>query len=128
MATEFTYQAFSSTGLNPAPLTFSLSAASNSVVLDTAGTVDGKTVRGIVFNDTTITSANSALVTLSAFNGTSFRVARAYNGAQFAFVFTDRTSSLFTVATGTVVQTLATPTENTITYPELRRLWALEAI
>lgn len=128
MATDFTYQVFSSTGLNPAPLTFSLSAASNSVVLDTVGTVSGKTVSGIVFNGTTITSANSALATLSAYNGTSFKVARAYHGAQFAIIYTDRTSSLFTVNTGTSVQTLGTATTNEITYPELRRLWTLEYI
>jgi hypothetical protein len=53
-----------------------------------------------------------------------FAVDRAYNGVQFAVVYNNRTSTLFTCATGTFVQTLVNNDYGTVT-PNLRRLVSL---
>lgn len=99
--------------INPSSLVLSLT--SKSVILDTAGT----NVEGILFNDTTNTLTGN-LVSLSAFPGTSFRVDRAYNGVSFAILRFDNSSSTFTCATGTALQTL-TDAGFTSTSPEVRR-------
>jgi len=99
---------------NPASLVVSLT--SKSVVLDVAGTG----VKGILFNDTANTLTGT-LETLSAFNGTTFRVDRAYNGVEFAILNNDNSSSVFTCATGTANQVLTNAGFNS-TSPETRRI------
>lgn len=113
---SFNNQVLSSFGTNPVNLSWSLSSAGQwkTVELLTTGTTASKAVRGIAFN-TLLSSAVSpasgtgSFATLSAFNGTTFRVDRAYNGQTMAVVFTDDSSSLFTVVTG------ATTTQQTLT-------------
>lgn len=82
----------------------SLSADDNSVVMvTTGGTIGDKSVAGYLFNP--VTPLTNQLVTLSA--GTNlFKVDKAYNGSSMAVYFTDRSTTLFTVATATGAQTL----------------------
>ena len=66
-------------------------------------------------------SGTGIMVTLSAFNGTSFRVDRAYQGATLSILFTDNSSSFFVCQTGTVVQSLTTYNGFDSVSPESRR-------
>jgi hypothetical protein len=110
---SFNNQVLSSFSTNPSNLSWSLSSTGQwkTVELLTTGTTASKAVRGIAFN-TLLSSAVSpasgtgSFATLSAFSGTTLRVNSAYNGQTMAVVFTDDSSSLFTVITGTAQQTL----------------------
>ena len=123
---NFTDLVFDVTSDSPQIDIYSLSAAGNSVILDSVtGTYAGQAVTGILFN--AIAGAPTATASLSVVNGVRFRVAPAYNGSEFALYLADRSSVLFTVATGTAVQVVtASPTTNI--GPNERRLRALEII
>lgn len=121
----------------PSNLSYSLSAGSfgyNTVNLLTTGTTltggGGKQVLGIAFDSLALPGSGSGLfATLSVFNGTTLRVDTQYNGSTFAVIYTDRSSSLFTVVTGagTTLQTLTANSFDTI-YPDVVRLRVLEYI
>ena len=94
----------------------------------------GSNIELVAFNDTTIALTNTYATlsanatpnsqTLSAANAVRLRVDRAYNGVQFAIVYEDRSSSLFTAATATQSPNGQTLTNNgfeTVS-PNLRRL------
>jgi hypothetical protein len=108
---SFTSQALSAYGQSPSNLAWSVSGGSTSyktVELLTVGTgpieiaaLSAKQVRGIAFNAlTSPASGTNNFVTLSAATGTTFRVDRAHNGATFAVLYTDGSSTLFTCVTG----------------------------
>lgn len=128
---SFNNQALSASGLQPLNLSWSLSSTGTykTVELLTAGTgplnsatLSAKRVEGIAFNTLTSPASGTGIfVTLSADTGTTFRVDRAYNGAQFAVIYTDGTSSLFTCATATAAQTLTFNNYET-GFPEIARL------
>lgn len=119
MAT-FNSQVLSAFGLEPLNLNYSLSGGSNTVVLLTVGTVGGKQVSGIAFDE--IASPVGTLTTLSAFNGTTVKVDSGYNGSQMAVIFTDGSTSLFTATTSiTAAQTLGAATFDN-SWPEIARL------
>lgn len=128
---SFNNQALSAYGLSPLNLSWSLSSAGTfkTVELLTVGTgplnsttLSAKQVEGIAFNTLTSPASGTGLfATLSAATGTTFRVDRAYNGAQFAVIYKDGTSSLFTCATGTAAQTLTFNNDET-GFPEITRL------
>ena len=132
---SFNNQALSAYGLAPLNLSWSLSSTGRfkTVELLTVGTgplnsttLSSKRVEGLAFN-TLLSSAVSPasgtglFATLSAATGTTFRVDRAHNGAQFAVLYTDSTSSLFTCATATAAQTLTFNNDET-GFPEITRL------
>lgn len=102
------------------------------VVINSIGTINGKTVVGLAFNklpdDVTLTTTPlCAVTTLSAFNGNTFRVNAAYNLTEMAFILSDRSTSQFTCITardGTSQQQLSANNFNG-SYPEQRRLWNL---
>jgi hypothetical protein len=109
---------------------YSLSASGKNVDLISAGS----NIELVTFNDTTIALTNTYATlsanatpnsqTLSAANAVRLRVDRAYNGVQFAVVYKDRSSSLFTAATATQSPNGQTLTDNgfeTVS-PNLRRL------
>lgn len=129
---SFNSQVLSAYGQSPANLSWSLSGATNTVVLSTVGTgplnnasLSAKQVRGIAFNAlTSPASGTGAFATLSAATGTTFRVDQAYNGRTFAVIYTDNTSTLFTCVTGTAAQSLTANGFDSVT-PEIRRLVAL---
>lgn len=121
----FTDIVFDKTTQNPQADIYSLSASNNSVVLDTLGTLSGVAVAGILFDLNS--SAGTANVSLSAFDGTSFRVHESYHGAQCAIYTTDRRSVLFTVNTGVATQTI-TEAFDYNNGPIERRLRLLEII
>lgn len=127
----FNNQALSAFGLQPTNLNWSLSSTGTykTVELLTVGTgsvlsttLSSKQVEGIAFNTlTSPASGTGVFVTLSAATGTTFRVDRAHNGAQFAVIYSDGTSSLFTCATATAAQTLTFNNDET-GFPEITRL------
>lgn len=128
---SFTNQALSSYGISPSNLTWSVSGDSTikTVELLTVGTgsvlsttLSSKQVRGLAFNALTSPASGTGAwsVTLSAATGTTFRVDRAYNGQTFAVMYTDGSSTLFTVVTGTAAQSLTANGFDTTT-PETRR-------
>ena len=133
---SFTSQALSAYGQSPSNLSWSVSGGSTSfktVELLTVGTgplnnasLSAKQVRGIAFNALTSPASGTGTftTTLSAATGTSFRVDRAHNGATFAVLYTDGSSTLFTCTTGTSAQSLTANGFDT-TYPEIRRLFVL---
>lgn len=124
---SFNNQVLSSFGLGPLNLSWSLSSTGQfkTVELLTTGTTASKAVRGVAFN-TLLSSAVSpasgtgSFATLSAFAGTTFRVDRAYNGQTMAVIFTDESSSLFTVVTGTALQTLTANGFDT-SFPQIQK-------
>jgi len=128
---SFNNQALSAYGLAPLNLSWSLSSTGRfkTVELLTVGTgplnsttLSAKRVEGIAFNTLTSPASGTGLfATLSAATGTTFRVDRAHNGAQFAVIYTDSTSSLFTCATATAAQTLTFNNDET-GFPEITRL------
>ena len=124
---SFNSQVLSAFGLEPLNLNYSLSGGSfgyNTVELLTVGTTSSKQVVGVAFNSLTSPGSGTGVFsTLSAFNDTTLRVDRAYSGATFALIFSDRSSSLFFVATAVA------PTQQSLTangfdtvYSEIRRL------
>lgn len=133
---SFTSQALSAYGQTPSNLAWSVSGGStsyNTVELLTVGTgpinnasLSAKQVRGIAFDALTSPASGTGTFTtaLSAATGTTFRVDRAHNGATFAVLYTDGSSSLFTCVTGTAAQSLTSNNFDT-TYPEIRRLFVL---
>jgi len=133
---SFTSQALSAYGQTPSNLAWSVSGGSTSyktVELLTVGTgpfnntsLSAKQVRGIAFDALTSPASGTGTFTaaLSAATGTTFRVDRAHNGATFAVLYTDGSSSLFTCVTGTTAQSLTSNNFDT-TYPEVRRLFVL---
>ena len=123
---NFTDIVFNTASQSPAATIYSLSAINNSVILTSlTGTYAGKAVTGILFNN--IPTAGAATETLSAYTGVTFKVAQAYDGTQVALYLADRSSVLFTVATGAALQTVTgTPTTNL--GPIERRLRVLEII
>ena len=117
---------FNAASQSPAATIYSLSSSNNSVILtSTTGVYAGKQVTGILFNN--LPTAGAATVTLSALTGVTFKVAQDYNGQQIALYLADRSSVLFTVATGTTTQTVTT-SPSTNLGPIERRLRALEII
>jgi len=135
---SFTSQALSAYGQTPSNLSWSVSGGSvtnKTVHLLTVGTgpttvvaLSAKQVRGIAFNAlTSPASGTNNFVTLSASKGTTFRVDRAHNGATFAVLYTDGSSTLFTCVTSYGVATAQSLIANGFdtTYPEIRRLFVL---
>ncbi len=128
---SFNNQALSAYGLQPTNLSWSLSNTGTykTVELLTVGTgpansttLSGKSVQGIAFNSLSFPgSGTGAFVTLSAATGTSFRVDRAYNASQFAVLYTDGTSSLFTCTTAASAQSVSFNGDET-GFPEIARL------
>jgi len=130
---SFTSQALSAYGQSPVNLSWSLSGGTggyNTVELLTVGTgpvnnasLSAKQVRGIAFNALTSPSSGTGIFapTLSAATGTTFRVDRAYNGATFAVIYTDSSSTIFTCVTSTVAQSLTANNYDSVT-PNIRRL------
>jgi hypothetical protein len=134
---SFTSQALSAYGQSPSNLAWSVSGGStsyNTVELLTVGTgpiniaaLSAKQVRGVAFDAlTSPASGTNTFATLSAATGTTLRVNTAHNGAPFAVLYTDGSSSLFTCVTGagTTAQSLTSNNFDT-TYPEIRRLFVL---
>lgn len=122
---SFNNQVLSSFNTNPVNLNWSLSSAGEykTVELRSVGTVDGKQVCGVAFNTlTSPTSGTGLFTTLSASTGTSLRVDRAYNGQTMAILFTDDSSSLFTVVTGaTATKQSLTANEFNTSYPDIQK-------
>jgi hypothetical protein len=102
------------------PTSLNLSLTSKGVVLNTIG----NNVKALLFADTTKT-LTGILVSLTV-NGCNFRVDLAYNGVQFAVLSSDGSSSLFTCATGTVIQTSTFNGFNTVGSEKLRK-WNQES-
>lgn len=132
----FNNQALSAFGQTPSNLSWSLSNTGTykTVELLTTGTgtlesptLSAKKVRGIVFNTlTSPASGTGTFASLSAYSGTSFRVDTAYNGQTMGLIYTDGSSTLFTVVTGvTTVKQSLTANEFDTSYPEVKRLWLL---
>ena len=127
---SYNNQALSASGQTPSNLSWSVSGAGSikTVELRTVGVgpsnvayLSAKQVRGLLFNSlTNPASGTGIMVTLSAFNGTSFRVDRAYQGATLSILFTDNSSSFFVCQTGTVVQSLTYNGFDSVS-PESRR-------
>ena len=97
----------------------------------------GSNIELVAFNDTSVALTNAYATlsanatpnsqTLSAANAVTLQVDSAYNGVQFAVVYKDRSSSLFTAATATQSpngQTLTNNGYETVS-PNLRRLVTL---
>jgi hypothetical protein len=105
----------------------SLSGSSNTVVFvaNNAALVYGKSVAGLLYNE--VATGDTTLVSLSVATGVSFKVARKYNGSQFALYFTDRSSTLFTVNTATTLQTVVSSNNSFDNRgPDERRHFAIE--
>ena len=123
---NFTDIVFDARSQSPSATIYSLSASNDSFILDTTtGVYSGRTVTGILFNN--IPTAGTASVLLSAYDGVEFRVATEYDGVQAALYLSDRSSALFTVATGTALQAVTTPPATNLG-PIERRLRAIEII
>jgi hypothetical protein len=110
--------------VNPPYATTTYSNSGKSVGLISAGTL----IDSLAFNDIPAGRAMTGIfVQLSAVRlgtGVNFACDRAYNGVQFAVIYKDRSSTLFTCATGTFAQTLVNNDYMTVT-PNLRRLVSL---
>lgn len=102
------------------------------VVINSLGTIDGKTVVGLAFNKksddvtSTTTPLCSVSLMLSAFSGNTFKVNSTYDLSEMAFILSDRSTTQFTCVTarGTAKQQLSANSFNG-SYPEQRRLWTL---
>ena len=120
---SFNNQALSSFGTTPVNLNWSLSSTGEfkTVELVSTGTANNSQVRAIAFNALTApASGTGSFTTLSAAIGTTLRVDQAYNGQTMALIFTDNSSSLFTVATGAATQSLTANGFNT-SYPQIQK-------
>lgn len=92
----------------------------------------GSNVESVAFNDSSVAltgqlatlSANTVASGVVGQNSIRLRVDSAYNGVQFAIIYKDRTSSLFTAATATTAPALQTLTNNgnESVSPNIRRL------
>lgn len=133
---NFNSQVLSAFGQTPSNLAWSvtgglwLSANSAGNLIDYIPTVvlnsTSSTVRGIAFNAlTTPPSGTGLFVNISAAPGTSVSVDRAYNGTTMAVIYTNDTSSLFTVATGVSAMPSLTANGYDTSYPEIARLYTL---
>lgn len=124
---SFTYQVADPAATTPTSLNLSKSA------VDAAGSflgvnliTIGSTAQSLLFQ----AAANGLTSTYAVLSGsldgvnTSFRVDKAYHGAQFALQRADDSSSIFTCATGTAAQTLTDNGFDSVS-PESRRLWNL---
>lgn len=127
MAT-FSNYVFDASLETPPPLNVSLSGSSNSVILRSLGTLSGKTVAGLLYNE--ISTATTATTSLSVAVGTVVSVDPKYDGSTFGLYFTDKSTCLFTVNTAygaDIVQHLAA---SVITYenrgPREVRRFAIE--
>jgi len=128
---SYNNQALSAFGQTPANLSWSVSGTGlpKTVELLTVGTgplnvasLSAKQVRGLLFNSLTNPASGTGITaTLSAFNGTTFRVDRAYQGATLSLLYTDNTSTLFVCQTGTTVQSLTANGFDSVS-PQARRL------
>ena len=102
------------------------------VIINSIGTIGGKTVKGIAFNKvsddvtSTTTPLCSVSLMLSAFSGNTFKVNSVYNLTEMAFILDDNSTSQFTCVTarGTAQQQLSANGFNG-SYPEQRRKWNL---
>ena len=103
MALSFNYQ-----------VSLGQSLSSNGVAYLT-GPVDSS----ILFNDAPVV-LTGVLESLSA-NESTFKIDRAYNTSLFSLILSDRTSTLFTVATATITQTLTDNDFNSVG-PRIRQL------
>ena len=126
----FDSQVLSAFGLPPLNTSWSLSAATNTVVLSSVAAVSsGRQPIGVAFNALTSPVTGLGIKRgLSALPGVLLQVDQAYQGSTFALVYNDQTTSLFTVATaaGTANQTsLATASFESSFTPEDRRRWVL---
>lgn len=94
--------------------------------LTSVGIHQGKQVLGVAFNSLNGT-ATTSYQNLSVATGTVIRVDRAHNGATFALLFTNHSSSLFTCVTASGMGTVQSLTANGFdtSYPEIRRLVTL---
>jgi len=119
---------FDVTSQSPQVDIYTTIASNGSVVYDATvatGTAAGKAVVGVLYNQ--IEAAGAATVALSTAGGVQLSAAPAYHGSQMALYLADRSSALFTVNTGVLVQTIATESTTNIG-PNERRLRALEVI
>jgi hypothetical protein len=94
----------------------------------------GSNIELVAFNNASVALTNAYATlsanatpnsqTLSAANAVTLRVDRAYNGVQFAVVYKDRSSSIFTAATATQAPNGQTLTDNQYesVSPNLHRL------
>lgn len=111
---------------DPSNLNLSLTADDTSVRLVTAGNLadGGPQLYGIAFPSPPV-SLTSQYVTLTAENNISFVVDVAYDGAEFLFIYTNRSSSIVPIVTGsggTTLQNVSAAGYDNVD-PELRRLW-----
>ena len=84
------------------------------------------TVRGIAFNSLTSPSSGTGIfTTISAAPGTSVLVDKAYSGSTMAVIYTNDTSSLFTVVTGVSSMMSLSANGYDTSYPEIARLYNL---
>ena len=123
----FNNQALSSFD-TPKNLFWSLSntGTTKTCVLTSVGVHGGKQVYGVAFNTLNGTPSTS-FQNLSVATGTVINVDRAHDGATFALLFNDHSSSLFTCLTSRgmgIVQSLTANGFDT-SFPEIRRLVAL---
>jgi hypothetical protein len=103
MALSFNYQ-----------VSLGQSLSSNGVAYLT-GPVDSS----ILFNDAPV-ALTGILESLNS-NGSTFKIDRAYNTSLFSLILSDRTSTIFTVATATATQTLTDNGFNSVG-PRIRQL------
>jgi len=110
--------------VNPPYATTTYSNSGKSVGLISAGTI----IDSLAFNDIpagrTMTGLFAQLSAARTGLGVNFACDRAYHGVQFAVIYRDRSSTLFTCNTATFNQTLVNNDYMTVT-PNLRRLVSL---
>ncbi len=105
----------------------SLSGSGNTVIfVPNGGVVGDKSVAGLLYNELSAGGSNT-MASLSVAIGVAFRVEKRYHGSQFALYFTDRSSTLFTVNTGTTLQTVVAANNGFDNRgPDERRYFAIE--
>jgi len=107
--------------VNPPYATTTYSNSGKNVGLINAGPI----IDSLAFNDLpagrSFTGQFAQLSAARTGTGVQFACDLAYNGVQFAVIYKDRTSTLFTCTTGTYNQTLVNNDYGTVT-PNLRRL------
>ena len=124
----FNNQALSSFD-TPRNLFWSLSntGTTKTCVLTSVGIHGGKQVYGVAFNSLLNGTPTSTYQNLSVATSTVINVDRAHNGATFALLFNDHSSSLFTCLTARGMGTVQSLTANGFdtSFPEIRRLVTL---
>ena len=104
----------------------SLSGSGNTVIfVPNGGVVGGKSVAGLLYNELSAGGSNT-MASLSVAIGVAFRVEKRYHGSQFALYFTDRSSTLFTVNTGTTLQSVTEANGFANRGPDERRHFVIE--